>query len=81
MVVADVTADGSNEATLTIEPPLITALANDYGYENWVAKAIQYYVKPQDRVIFIIFEPSWFEDFKEIQKIAKKYEINLGWDL
>ena len=29
MVVADVTADGSNEATLTIEPPLITALAND----------------------------------------------------
>ena len=29
MVVADVTADGSNEATLTIEPPLLTALADD----------------------------------------------------
>jgi hypothetical protein len=29
MVVADVTADGSNEATITIEPPLITALADD----------------------------------------------------
>ena len=29
MIVADVTADGSNEATLTIEPPLITALANN----------------------------------------------------
>ena len=29
MVVADVTADGSNEATATIEPPLITALANN----------------------------------------------------
>ena len=29
MVVADVTADGSNEATLTIEPPLITALTDD----------------------------------------------------
>ena len=29
MVVADATADGSNEATITIEPPLITALAND----------------------------------------------------
>ena len=29
MVVADVTADGSNEATLTIEPPLITALVDD----------------------------------------------------
>ena len=32
---------------------LITALANDYGYDNWVAKAIEYYVKPQDRVVFI----------------------------
>ena len=29
MVVADVTADGSNEATVTIEPPLLTALANN----------------------------------------------------
>ena len=29
MVVADVTADVSNAATLTIEPPLITALVDD----------------------------------------------------
>jgi len=29
MVVADVTADGSNEATVTIEPPLRSNLAND----------------------------------------------------
>ena len=36
MVVADATADGSNEATITIEPPLITALANDSAvtYDN-----------------------------------------------
>lgn len=32
---------------------LITALSNDFGYENWVSKAIEYYVKPIDRVIFI----------------------------
>ena len=32
---------------------LITALSNDHGYENWVSKAIEYYVKPCDRVIFI----------------------------
>ena len=31
MVVADATADVSNEATLTIEPPLISALANNEG--------------------------------------------------
>ena len=29
MVVADATADGSNEATITIEPPLRTALVDD----------------------------------------------------
>jgi len=36
MVVADVTADGSNEATITIEPPLTTALADDSSvtYDN-----------------------------------------------
>ena len=36
MVVADVTADGSNEATITIEPPLITALADNSAvtYDN-----------------------------------------------
>jgi len=36
MVVADATADVSNEATLTIEPPLISALANNEAvtYDN-----------------------------------------------
>ena len=36
IVVADVTADGSNEATITIEPPLTTALADDSSvtYDN-----------------------------------------------
>jgi hypothetical protein len=29
MVVSDATADGSNEATLTIEPPLRSALSDD----------------------------------------------------
>tara|TARA_B100000886_G_C20422612_1_gene492329 strand:- start:1843 stop:2451 length:609 start_codon:yes stop_codon:yes gene_type:complete len=32
---------------------LITALSNDYGYRNWVAKAIEFYSVPNDMVIFI----------------------------
>ncbi len=32
---------------------LITALSNDYGYENWVSKAIEYYVQKNDMVVFI----------------------------
>ena len=32
---------------------LITALSNDYGYENWVSKAIEYYSNDNDMLIFI----------------------------
>ena len=32
---------------------LITELSNDYGYENWVSKAIEYYCKKNDMLIFI----------------------------
>ncbi len=32
---------------------LITALSNDYGYKNWVAKAIEFYSDPNDMIIFI----------------------------
>ena len=32
---------------------LITALSNDYGYEYWVAKAIEFYSDPNDMIIFI----------------------------
>ena len=32
---------------------LITALSNDYGYQNWVAKAIEFYSQPNDMILFI----------------------------
>ena len=32
---------------------LITALSNDYGYEYWVSKAIEYYSEKNDMLIFI----------------------------
>ena len=32
---------------------LITALSNDYGYENWVSKVIEFYADQNDLVIFI----------------------------
>ena len=46
---------------------------------NNLEKLIQK-IKAQDKVIFIILEPSGFEGFKEIQKIAKKYDVDLGWE-
>ena len=35
------------------EPSLLTCFANDYGYEKWVTKAIDYYADPGDVVILI----------------------------
>ena len=35
------------------DPSLITCFGNDYGYENWVKKAIEFYGKPNDLVILI----------------------------
>ena len=32
---------------------LITALSNDYGYDQWVCKALEYYSMQNDMVIFI----------------------------
>ena len=32
---------------------LLTAFSNDYGYENWVAKALEFYSCPNDKLILI----------------------------
>lgn len=32
---------------------LITALSNDYGYDQWVVRALDYYSSPKDMIIFI----------------------------
>ena len=35
------------------EADLITCFANDFGYEHWVEKAIEFYADPQDLVVLI----------------------------
>ena len=35
------------------EADLITCFANDYGYEHWVEKALDFYADPKDVVILI----------------------------
>ena len=44
---ARITAINFNEADL------ITCFSNDYGYEQWVAQAIEFYAKPEDAVVLI----------------------------
>jgi len=52
-VAVDLTKAARIRAINFNESDLITCLANDFGYENWVAKAIEYYADANDLVILI----------------------------
>ncbi len=52
-VAVDFTKQGGIRTVNFNEADLITCFANDYGYENWVAKAIEFYGDKGDLVILI----------------------------
>ena len=52
-VAVDLTKNAGVEAVTFNEYDLITTLANDYGYDNWIAKAIEFHVKPNDLIVLI----------------------------
>ena len=52
-VAVDFTKQGGIRTINFNEPDLITCFANDYGFENWVAKAIEFYGDGGDTVILI----------------------------
>tara|TARA_Y100000590_G_C15748301_1_gene1023102 strand:+ start:14364 stop:14960 length:597 start_codon:yes stop_codon:yes gene_type:complete len=44
----------ANTTTLSLNnPPMITCLSNDYGYEEWMKKCLEFYAKPKDFVFLI----------------------------
>jgi D-sedoheptulose 7-phosphate isomerase len=49
----DFTKQGGVRAMCFNEANLITAFANDYGYEKWVEKAVGFYAKPGDVIVLI----------------------------
>ncbi|MGD2090145.1 MAG: SIS domain-containing protein [Candidatus Aminicenantes bacterium] len=49
----DFTKQAGVRAVSFNDPSLITAFANDYGYEYWVAKAIGFYAEPQDIAVLV----------------------------
>jgi D-sedoheptulose 7-phosphate isomerase len=49
----DFTKQAGVRAVSFNDPSLITAFANDYGYEHWVAKAIGFYAERQDIAVLI----------------------------
>jgi len=49
----DLTKTANIPATTFNESSLLTCFANDYGYEYWVEKALEFYTKKNDMVILI----------------------------
>lgn len=52
-VAVDLTKTAGIRAVTFNEPDLITCFGNDYGYEHWVAKAIDFYADPDDVAVLI----------------------------
>ena len=49
----DFTKQGGVRAVTFHDPNLITCFANDFGYDHWMAKAIEHYADPGDVVVLI----------------------------
>lgn len=58
------------------EANLITCFANDYGYENWVAKAIEFYGEEGDLLILISSSGS-SKNMINAAKIAKEIGVDI----
>ena len=52
-VTVDLTKAAGMRAINFNEADLLTCFANDYGYEHWVAKALEFYADERDLVILI----------------------------
>lgn len=52
-VAVDMTKNAGIRAVTFNEYDLITTLANDYGFENWISKAIEFYHNPNDIIVLI----------------------------
>jgi len=70
----DVTKNARVRCTNYNESDLLTCFANDYGYEKWVEKAIEFYSDPDDILILISASGSSL-NMINAAKFAKKNKI------
>jgi D-sedoheptulose 7-phosphate isomerase len=49
----DMTKNGKINVQVLNDPNLITCFANDYGFDNWIKKTIEYYGNKNDLMIFL----------------------------
>ena len=49
----DMTKNGKIKTIVFSDGNLITCFANDYGFERWISKAIEYYAQKKDLIILL----------------------------
>ena len=72
----DMTKNGGVRCVNFNESDLLTCFANDYGYENWVSKSIQFYGDEGDVVVLISSSGS-SQNMINAAKKAKKMKIKV----
>lgn len=75
-VAVDITKILKKRAITFNEPNLITCFANDYGYENWIKKAIEFYLDKDD-VLILVSSSGQSKNIINAAKFAKKKGIIL----
>ena len=58
------------------EADLLTCFSNDFGYENWVVNALQYYVDPDD-LVFLISSSGKSKNIVKAAEYCRSENINL----
>ena len=71
----DLTKNASIRCLNFNESDLITCFANDYGFENWVAKAVEFYGDQGD-VLIVISSSGKSKNMINAARVAKKYQIS-----
>ena len=71
----DMTKNANIETISLSNDNLITCFSNDYGFNDWIKKAIKFYVKKKDFVIFLSVSGKSKNIINAI-KYCKKYKIS-----
>ena len=75
-VAVDFTKQGGIRTVNFNEADLITCFANDYGYEHWVEKAVEFYGDDDDLIILISSSGN-SKNMVNAARVAKKLEIGI----
>jgi len=75
-IAVDLTKSAKIRAVNFNEPGLITCFANDYGYEYWLKKALEFYSIPGD-ILILISSSGNSKNIIKAAKVSKKLKLNL----